>query len=101
MYKQPISCRDNHKHDVKYSKLNEGECNVGIECVEARLERAVYSLPFWCAVFRRQRANSNVRLESSSLHETMNYTMRKSTHMHHSVQLGSSCPLHWVHLVQL
>jgi hypothetical protein len=54
MYKTPISCRDNHTSDGKYSKMNENECNLGIERDEARFVGAFYSLPFVRAVVRHQ-----------------------------------------------
>jgi hypothetical protein len=54
MYKTPISGRDNNTNDVQYSKMNEGECNLGIERDEARFVGAFYSLPFVHAVVRHQ-----------------------------------------------
>jgi hypothetical protein len=52
MYKPPISCRDNHTSDGKYSLLNEGEFNLRIKRDEGCFARALYSLPFLRAVFR-------------------------------------------------
>jgi hypothetical protein len=54
MYKPPISCRDNHTSDGKYSKMNEGECNLRIKRDEARFVGAFYSPPFVHAVVRHQ-----------------------------------------------
>jgi hypothetical protein len=55
----PISCKDSHSNYGQYSKMNEGECNLGIERYEACLARALYSLPFWRAVFCHQSLSSS------------------------------------------